>query len=92
MESLTHDINTFVKSTKTFQKIMGSQSCVFDKVGLDFENLKIKRYMKTSFFLKRTTIKIVQIIRNKTIQKKNVSSKGDVATPKKLIILNPNFT
>lgn len=48
METLTSDITTFVKSTKTFQEIMGSQSGVFDIIGFKkFENQNIYK----NFFL-----------------------------------------
>lgn len=50
METLTSDITTFVKSTETFQKIMGSQSGVFDIVGLGFKFFENQNIYK-NFFL-----------------------------------------
>ncbi|XP_073225551.1 uncharacterized protein [Cicer arietinum] len=47
---LKNDISNFVKSTETFQKIMGSQSGIFDKAGIGFKSSQ-KQKLYENFFL-----------------------------------------
>ncbi|XP_073220723.1 uncharacterized protein [Cicer arietinum] len=43
---LKNDISNFVKSTETFQKIMGSQSGIFDKAGIGFKSSQKQKFLK----------------------------------------------
>jgi hypothetical protein len=44
------DITNFGKSTKTFENILSSQKCIFDKGGIGFESNK-KRKLYKDFFI-----------------------------------------
>jgi hypothetical protein len=50
---LKNDISNFVKSTETFQKIMGSQVSVFDKAGLGFRTNHKQKLYKNFFIPER---------------------------------------
>jgi len=49
VEGLTNDISSFVKSTETFQKIIGSQMGMLDKTGIGF-NISKKQKLYKDFF------------------------------------------
>lgn len=53
VEELTNDITNFVKSTETFQKIMGSQAGMFDKAGIGFNVCKNQKIYKNFFIPKQ---------------------------------------
>lgn len=50
---LKNDISNFVKSTETFQKIMGSQVSVFDKACIGFKTNHKQKLYENFLFLKR---------------------------------------
>ncbi|XP_045791421.1 uncharacterized protein LOC123886125 [Trifolium pratense] len=49
ISKLENDINKFVKSTKTFENILGSQKCSSSKTGLGFENYNNQKLYKKLF-------------------------------------------
>jgi len=50
IKELRNDLNHFIKSTETFQNIMGSQAGIFDKAGLGFDISKNQK-MYENFFI-----------------------------------------
>jgi hypothetical protein len=49
VSNIEKDITNFIKSTKTFENILGSQKCIFDKAGLGFESYKKQKLYKDFF-------------------------------------------
>jgi len=74
---LKNDITNFVKSTKTFQKIMGSQVSAFDKACMVFKTNHKQKLYEIFFFpeirLKATNVHIVRnmdILKNFVLKRK----------------------
>jgi hypothetical protein len=51
---LEKDITNFIKNTETFNNILGSQKCIFDKAGLGFETYKKQKLYKDLFIPQKT--------------------------------------
>ncbi|XP_058783345.1 uncharacterized protein LOC131658028 [Vicia villosa] len=72
VETLTKDMTSFVKSTETFQKIMGSQSGVFDKAGLGFKQSE-NQMIYENFFLPKKNRTKTQIKEKIPLKKKDIT-------------------
>jgi len=57
VKELRNDLNHFIKSTETFQKIMGSQERMFDKAGLGFDISKNQKMYENFFIPEKNKIK-----------------------------------
>ena len=53
-EWLTSSLSIFSCGQKSFEMILASQKCVFDKQGLGFKSLKNQKYFK-NYFVKEST-------------------------------------
>ena len=64
VKGLTKDITSFVKSTETFQKIIGSQKRMLDKTGIGF-NISKKQELYKKVFMPKPDKKILVPIKRK---------------------------
>ena len=85
VEGLTNDISSFVKSTETFQKIIGSQMGMLDKTGIGF-NISKKQKLYKDFFPKPGKKILVPKIRKEcTLCRKHGHSKDNCFYKKKKV-------